>query len=242
MSSRDEVLSYSPITRAAERFFRGLQYLPPQVFVRSRSELTPQEVASKESAQARARRIDCLVMVCVGVELIAAGTLILAHPEAIWIRIVLGMLVALRIVDIVQVTVNISIFDALRGRSDHLIASVPRVVVLAFVNFLELLLCFGVLYALDIARLAKAHGVLSAWYFSVITQLTIGYGDIAPTGWLRLIAATQGLVSLVFVVLVFARILASLPQFGQVEAPPPSTAPGSETQPNKGLNPTAAGR
>ena len=39
------------------------------------------------------------------------------------------------------------------------------------------------------------------FYFSVISQTSIGYGDIAPLGWAKVIAAVQGVVGLFFVAL-----------------------------------------
>ena len=36
----------------------------------------------------------------------------------------------------------------------------------------------------------------SPLYFSVITFTTIGYGDYAPLGWLRLVAGVEGLLGL----------------------------------------------
>ena len=36
----------------------------------------------------------------------------------------------------------------------------------------------------------------SPWYFSVITFTTIGYGDYAPLGWLRLVAGAEGVIGL----------------------------------------------
>jgi Ion channel len=52
-------------------------------------------------------------------------------------------------------------------------------------------------------------GPLTAFYFSVITQLTIGYGDVCATGWLRIIAAGQGLIGALFVVAVLGRAVSA---------------------------------
>ncbi|MHB1158182.1 MAG: potassium channel family protein [Phycisphaerales bacterium] len=37
----------------------------------------------------------------------------------------------------------------------------------------------------------------NALYFSTITFTTIGYGDYAPLGWLRMFAGTEGLLGLI---------------------------------------------
>jgi hypothetical protein len=58
--------------------------------------------------------------------------------------------------------------------------------------------------------LVGAGKPVTGFYLSVITQLTIGYGDVYPTGWLRVVAAIQGLVGALFIILVIARLVASL--------------------------------
>lgn len=47
-----------------------------------------------------------------------------------------------------------------------------------------------------------------AIYFSVITETTLGYGDIAPHGWLRLVAACQALGGVVLTGLGIAKLTA----------------------------------
>jgi len=53
---------------------------------------------------------------------------------------------------------------------------------------------------------------VTAFYFSIITQLTIGYGDVYATGWLRIIAAAQGLIGALFVIVVLGRAVLSPPK------------------------------
>jgi hypothetical protein len=42
-------------------------------------------------------------------------------------------------------------------------------------------------------------GILEALYFSGITFTTIGYGDLAPVGWTRGLAVSEGLVGVLTV-------------------------------------------
>ena len=113
------------------------------------------------------------------------------------------------------IKVNVAVFDRLKRR-DNKVASFDRLVVLSFVNFLELCICFGLLYASDWHRLSGAGRSVTAFYFSAITQTTIGYGDVYPTGYLRIIAACQGIISLVFAALVFTRFVGTLPRINAI--------------------------
>jgi Ion channel len=143
------------------------------------------------------------------------------------VGLLIAAVVFLRIIEIVQVTVNATLLDALKGRADQLVGSTARMLVLAGFNFVELLLCFGIIYATNYKSLMGAGRPVTGFYLSIITQLTIGYGDVYPTGWMRLVAATQGLAGVVFVILVFGRLVASLrpvkEAFDQSEA---NTEPG----------------
>jgi hypothetical protein len=81
--------------------------------------------------------------------------------------------------------------------------------VLAAINYVELMLWFGLIYSLNYQLLHGAGRPATAFYFSVITQLTIGYGDVFPTGWLRIIAALQGLIGALFVIVVLGRAVSA---------------------------------
>jgi len=71
-------------------------------------------------------------------------------------------------------------------------------------------MCFGFIYAAHLGHLFGASRAATGIYLSFITQLTIGYGDVYPTGWLRIVAVIQGLVAALFVILVLGRIVASI--------------------------------
>jgi hypothetical protein len=84
-----------------------------------------------------------------------------------------------------------------------------RTLVLAVINYVELMLLFGLVYALNCQLLHGAGQPATAFYFSVITQLTIGYGDVYATGWLRIIAVVQGLIGALFVIVVLGRAVSA---------------------------------
>jgi hypothetical protein len=73
------------------------------------------------------------------------------------------------------------------------------------------MLWFGLAYALNYQSLRGASRPADDFYFSVITQLTIGYGDVSPESLLRIVAAAQGLFGALFVIVVLGRAV-SAPQ------------------------------
>jgi hypothetical protein len=144
------------------------------------------------------------VLACLLIEFIAAVNV---TKIAGWgpLRWVVLLFAALKILEIVRVTASVVLFD------EGVVVSVERIFILAAINFLELGLCFGLFYALHNQLLEPTPvGALTGFYFSFITQLTIGFGDVHPTGWLRIVAVIQGLTAALFVLLVFGKIVASL--------------------------------
>jgi potassium channel LctB len=130
--------------------------------------------------------------------------------------IILAVLPTLRVVDIFQANFVRHIFA---GEHDTealgQTASVSRLIVIAIINYVELIFSFALIYA----SICRAHGGTvsdaSTWldftYFSGITQLTIGYGDYAPTGFCRAISILQGMLGLALAVFIFARFSSLIP-------------------------------
>jgi hypothetical protein len=192
---------------------KGLSKLHPHL--KNRSELSPEEVNSHEFTRTRVKLIDRYVAGCIAVEIsLCALVTWVQHLSLFW-KCLIVVAASVRIIEIVQVTVNVAVFDRLKRR-DNKVASFDRLVVLSFVNFLELCICFDLLYASDWHRLSGAGRSATAFYFSAITQTTIGYGDVYPTGYLRIIASCQGIISLVFAALVFSRFVGTLPPINAI--------------------------
>ena len=122
----------------------------------------------------------------------------------------------LRVVDIAQVVVNLALFDWLglpppASREVQPVQDVTRSLVLLLWNFFELMVWFGLAYM----ALHFREGDVSFWsrfYFSAITQLTVGYGDFTPVGLGKLVAVVQGILAWIVTVVVIARFVASLPR------------------------------
>ncbi|HEX3355465.1 MAG TPA: potassium channel family protein [Tepidisphaeraceae bacterium] len=182
--------------------------------LKPRSELTTQEIMSVEFARRRGNAIEAYILCW----LIVEGILVTRAIIGFWpkFEFIAGVVITCRIVEVMQVTVNMTLFDALSGRSDNIVASHARMIVLSAINFIELCLCFGIIYADHFNLLRGAGRPIVGFYLSIITQLTIGYGDVYPVGWLRVIAAIQGIAGLTFVVLIFGRFMASLPQIHEL--------------------------
>lgn len=79
-----------------------------------------------------------------------------------------------------------------------------RILLLLFINFLEVVFSFGVLYASGDYLNKPLVDYIDAIYFSLMTSATIGYGDIHPINANgKLISIAQSLSTLAYLVLFF---------------------------------------
>jgi hypothetical protein len=211
-----ELRAYSIITWFFERLFWGLYLVSPSRLAggsrvkHARSEAF--RLDPKGSTKRRSRRKELYILSWFAIE---ALLLAVPHNAAMW-SIVAQTLVSVRILDILQSAVNLSVFDQLRSRGQLMISNAVRTLVLSFLNYLELLVCFGILYSTMLPALDGAETWTDALYFSTVTQLTIGYGDIKPMGVSRLVSAVQGLIAVAFTILILGRIVSVLPGISSV--------------------------
>lgn len=115
-----------------------------------------------------------------------------------------------RLVDIISSTARVTL-----ARLPEAIGP-SRLVVHGLVNYIEAIVCFALVYSINSGLISTTIGQTTWWldesiekplHLSFITQLTIGYGDYFPTGWLRPIAWLQGLFALVLIALHVAYLL-----------------------------------
>lgn len=211
----NDLRQFSPLTWILERLFFALQYLSPANLlcgtrVQSQDQFSDPEAMRAETIR-RGRCIEACIVVWLALEIVAA---VVGTRSAGWIWWFAVAVPAFRVFDVTQAAINMNIFDRLRIRRvrTHYVATLARTVVLSLWNFLELIVCFGVIYSANLCSLANATSPLDAYYFSAITQLTVGYGDIQPLSWLRPIAAVQGILGVIFALVVLSRLIAFLPR------------------------------
>jgi hypothetical protein len=102
-------------------------------------------------------------------------------------------------------------------------ASINRSILLALVNFVELAAAASIVY-LHLGALCYAGTVVTGWhqafYFSVITATTIGFGDIKPCSpHGRLVSSLHALGALVFIGVVFTMLVSHIRLEGPKEGP-----------------------
>jgi hypothetical protein len=212
---------YGFLTLYIANFFRFLQkYSLSQLFIQNRVDAFAKSGFAdlsghdrKRQAIKRARKIDryicaCILAEIIGVALVSRASLVMNG----WIRWPVMIFAILRLVDIVQVNINLSLFDVLRtGREYHYMASVVRSIINVILNYFEIILCFGILYRFNEQHLDKARGWTDAFYFSVVSQVTIGFGEIMPGSSLRWLTALQFILGYFFTALIIGRFISLLP-------------------------------
>lgn len=201
-----------------ERVFFVLQYLSPaNLFFGTRKKAHDEGLDDERMRLVtvkRGRRIDYYVL---GWFLVLTFCAFLEanfrEPLGLW----LAFLPSLRVFDIMQAGVNLTVFDHLRTSRKNSVLSVTRTLVLGLWNFVELIFCFGIVYSAVLPKIQHATEWCDAYYFSTVTQLTVGYGDLLPLGTLRMVSAIQGILGVVYVVLMLSRFVSLMPRIESVQ-------------------------
>jgi hypothetical protein len=203
-NSREKLLTKSRLVYAIERIFRMLQRCSP---------------ASKFRDP---RAIDIYMLGWAVAGLVAVSIACLTWPTIPFYNICILRIVAfLRIADIVQAVGNVGIFDQLsapenaEGNKVQQVENIIRSLILFLINFIELIFWFGLLYLSMHLKAAESLHWYDAFYFSLITQLTIGYGDVQPLGAAKIIAGVQGIVGWALTLLVLGRFVSAMQGIGE---------------------------
>lgn len=177
-----------------------------------------------QEAASNANRVDTFVAICMFLALLSfialtyagAGRMVLypatTAPAIITfiVRDAALLFCAWRVIDVVATAARMTLFK-FSFEPNAAVASHVRVIVLGLLNYIELCICFAAFYAAipwDIHLPSPEAGDwFSPLYFSAVTQLTIGYGDLYPTGPARTIAATQAFVGAILIVLLVSRFV-----------------------------------
>jgi hypothetical protein len=214
----------SPIAYALERLFHlGGLLSPERLFGPTRMQINtgyPDLSDRRLAARVRGRRIETYLGAWMAIEACLVGFGTLAHSP--YVTYPFLALAVLRIADIIQITGNHSLFDRLKFSWRHYhTESTVRTILLSLINYVELVICFGYIYCvLGRGRLLPLEeSPFDGYYFSGVTQLTIGYGDINPHGAVKYLALFQGFIGFLFTILILGRFISLLPEVREEAEP-----------------------
>jgi hypothetical protein len=219
---RDAFKHLGIISRSFERFFFCAQYISVSFWLlQSRADAINASTGGAsfdlDTLRRRSRAIERYLVIWFLVE--ASLFIALNRIPCNW-RAAAVVPAVYRAFEIFQTVINVNLLDAfsLRQPGRNYVASLARMIILSLWNYMEIVICFAIYYASNIAHFnvsphGESIGRSAALYFSAVTQLTIGYGDIAPTELTRLVATLQGLTAFVIALFAVGRIVNLLPEF-----------------------------
>lgn len=208
------------ITFLVLHLFRFLQKLPPQIFIGNRVDLFNKSnfsnlsnEAKREIAIKRVRKIDIYILVCLFIEILCIFIANIPLGQNAFLKIAIVFLSILRIIDIIQVNINSSLFDIIMIKNkSNFMASVIRTIVNVFINYFEMIACFGIIYNYNLDNFKGMTHWSDSYYYSITTQTTFGFGSIIPIGYLKWITSLQLLLGYFFTALIISRLISLLPQ------------------------------
>jgi hypothetical protein len=213
-----ELKAFSPLTFAFERLFLVLQQASPATWffgARRRAHRTAYSRAEWLAlTKKRGRHIEIYVVFWF---VTLAGATLMANSIVDYLRLAASVIAGFRAFDVVQMAINVTLFDHFRIRGPHSVSGVTRILLLGLWNYIELIVCFGIVYSAHPYWLCGATPGFDPYYFSAITQFTIGYGDISPIGVGKTIVCIQALTGSLFLVIVLARFVSLMPQVQSVQ-------------------------
>jgi len=208
-----QIEDYGFLTGFLRKVFFALDEIPSRLFLGRRAMLSlPRDPdALRHYTQKRSVKVDLYVCSWALVELMfvtSCGLWSGYWPPCFIVTFVCSV----RIAEIFLCNTNIAIF---RAAANPTVASMVRTLVLMIINNCELFLCFAGIYAAH-SQLLSSKCPWDALYFSGTTQLTIGYGDVVPTRWLRGVAVIQGWLGMMFALLILGRLVGIMPALKEI--------------------------
>jgi Ion channel len=214
---------YGLITPSIMFFFRMLQFLPFQVFYGNKTDHYHEVLKGKTSeekkniAKQRAIFMEKVILTYMGFEILMPFIYENYLHDVIWFKYFISIVLALRLIDIIQVNVNMILFDSIRTEGFNRITKYTRAILLIIWNYFELILIFGFFYLSNHELLKGFATWTDSYYFSTITQLTIGYGDLSPTGKIRFVTAFQGFIGTMFLAFIISKIISLVPELKEID-------------------------
>ncbi len=161
----------------------------------------------------RAKHVDTYVVSFFIINTLSYFIINLCVGRTAW-HLLLIIAPTIRIVEIVSSIIRIVLFDRSNIKKDEepIVAAYSRMIILGILNYIDVVICFACIYSLGKNLLHSNENMdwFTSIYFSAITQMTIGYGDVYPIGYLRYIACTQGFIGLIIIVFVVGRFISLL--------------------------------
>ncbi len=200
----------SPVGVGIERVFAVLQFVSVATWVFGSREYAAGLEDRAEFEAWRSWWVDWIILLWAAVMFGSIWDVWGAEPRVPGVVIALG---AIRVADILQANVNGHLFDGLRLPGGNTVSSVTRSTLLAVWNYLEVIGWFCIFYMAADGLSWSSDGSKSfqALYFSAITQVTIGFGDLHPDRLpARVLAMTQGLVGTLLLAFAIARFASAV--------------------------------
>lgn len=213
---------YGIITPSVMFLFRLLQFLPFQVFYGNKTDHYHKVLKDKTNeekkniAKKRAVFMEKVIVVYMCIE-ITMPFIYENYLHVNWFKYLISTVLILRLIDIIQVNVNMILFDSLRTDGFNRITKYTRAIILIIWNYFELILIFGFFYLSNHELLKGFTSWTDSYYFSTITQLTIGYGDLSPVGKIRFVTAFQGFIGTMFLAFIISKIISLVPELKEID-------------------------
>ena len=139
---------YGILTPSIMFFFRLLQFLPFQLFYGNKTDYYYKELKGKstlerkEIAKKRAIFMEKIILTYMAIQILMPY-IYENYLHVTWFKYVISTVLALRLIDIIQVNVNMILFDSIRTEGFNRITKYTRAILLIIWNYFELILIFG---------------------------------------------------------------------------------------------------